>query len=136
TELLFVDLTNATFADFGKALEQIRDPLAESMIKLTLNKTQFFENRMTVSGAISAFHKGKHFMPDLPLKLFTDLRAIGVNLDTVELAELTDGVVRINFSWEYYGSSVVKRRSLMFIVADITDPTTYPSLLQTKLSEG
>ena len=138
-ELFFVDLTEATFDHFKVALQHLQAQDAQSLKKEKEKLQQnsgFMSYRMRYSGAQSGFSNGKLFMTDLPMKLFLDLNSIGVDLTQIGLTKLGNGTLRMDFPWKYYGSPDAKMRSLTFIIADITNPDTYPPLLQGALREG
>lgn len=140
SELFFVDSTKATFETFERVLLGLQDTSDSDIegVKNTLQEESLFlEYRRRYSGGVSTFKQNEgHFMTNLPLKLFLDLRAIGVDLQKARVTELENGVVQVDFPWEYFGSSRVKNRSLTFITADITDPATYPPFSKDKDSRN
>ncbi|MBX7067553.1 MAG: hypothetical protein K1X28_10025 [Parachlamydiales bacterium] len=137
TELYFVDLTEASFEQLQQALQLLKKPDALEKAKKELErKSNFVTYRTRFSGSQSIWEKGKQIMHDLPMKLFIDLNAIGVNLNEIKLTPLQNGAVRIDFPWQYFGSPAPKMRSLTFFTADITEPGTYPPLLRDALNAG
>ena len=78
---------------------------------------------------------GTQQMNQLAIKFLFGLMQLGVDLDSVAINE-KDGLVSIDFQWQYYGSASLKKRTLTFITADITKPATYPPALMRIVTAG
>ncbi len=63
------------------------------------------------------------------------MKEIGINLNTLKISSIEHGI-QIDFEWQYYGAAYPRQRRLIFITADITNPQTYPSILQKQLKAG
>ncbi len=138
TDLTFVDQTKVSLEEFKQGLTRAKTLDQELLQKL--DKSSYFASKAKYSSSSSSVIyselKGeRHFMEELPAKLFIDLAAIGVDLDEVEITS-EQGAIKITFPWEYAGSSTLKTRSLFYVTADITEPAAYPSILKNKLDAG
>lgn len=131
-EVTFVDLTEATFLEFKEALNKIKTN-KESQIQNLKYYLQLKQN--IASGLSNVSIDGKQSMPDLPLKLFYDLKSMGVNLDLIKLTSLKEGI-QIEFPWKYEGAETIRQRTVTYITVDLTNPKAYPTFLKEKLKAG
>lgn len=135
-KLMFVDITKVDFSEFENALTYLKDSSYEKLIIDVLERDDYFSDQTIRMGQTSrGKDDGKHYMNNLALKLLFNLRQLGVDLDGVVLTSLEEGI-RIDFSWQYYGSHSTRQRSITFITADIANSDQYPKLLKRKLEEG
>jgi hypothetical protein len=136
-EVTFADLTPVSLEHMKQALEQFSctDKLYPSMeVLMKFQQTQFTASRSRLAGSSSYFTNGKHFMPDLPLKIMFELKEMGVDLSSVAL-KVKEGDVILSFDWSYKGASKERRRSITFTQCDITRPETYSKVLREKLEQ-
>lgn len=139
TECWMLDLTNTSFEEFNNVLTRIQSKNASSLKKLEEGLEQeshFVSFRTRCGGAQSILCEGQHHMNNLPLKLFFDLKSMGIDLSQIELSSLKDGTIQIDFPWKYFESDKPKMRSLRFVTADITNVEKYPDELMRAMKEG
>lgn len=146
-ELIFVDTTKVTLAEFEQALKQVRDLSLRDQVKDQIERrgnNDFFKFREKYMGMesstirehnSSSIRKQEYLMKDLPLKLFLDMESIGIDLDTLTLNSI-ENEIQLDFTWQYHGAPESRHRRLIFVTADITTPEAYPPVLQKELKEG
>jgi hypothetical protein len=138
TDLMFIDMTALEIADFKEALKLLQNHnlKAKLLVEERVNQHHFKMTRCRYGGASSSCDSaGRHKMPDLALKLFYNMRDLGVDLESVELSTV-NGAICVEFPWAYNPDAPLRPRKFTFVTGDITHPELYPEVLRVFLREG
>lgn len=130
-EVIFVDMTQTSLEKFPIAIDQIYNQMDQ--LKPKLDAQGFDEGLRVYMGSLSNHFEGVHTMENLAEKFLINLWALKAEKVSFTSEE---GCVQIDFSWQYKGAVSPKKRRVIFITADLTNPEKYPPLLQKKIEQG
>lgn len=137
-DFTFVDLTKVTYAEFEEALALLKERSfsSEFQIVARLEKDEFILYQSLYAAAVSKPCATGCYMNDLPLKFLFGLREMGVDLDSLVLKTIEEGLIQLHFPWQYDLHSPVRMRHVTFVNTDMTLPSKYPVFLNEKLEAG
>ena len=149
-ELIFLDQSKYSFDDFKRAWASTRDPSLDQQTLKSFDEDGFLRTLSHSGGSSSItyferrpsgkFDKLPNTMDLLPLKLFFNLKMLGVDLEKIGLEALSTTTFKITFPWCYYGryqgAQKERIRTLFYDHARVEDPSDYSPFLKNKLKDG